>query len=54
MFGPNIKFSCQHQLGRSDNSFRWNLAYADAYVELLWEKNPIYSLKSAAEVVPQN
>jgi hypothetical protein len=35
-------------------SFRWNLAYAHAYIDLLREKNTIYSLKSIAEVVLQN
>ena len=30
--------------------FRWNLVYGDAYTDLLWEKNTIYSLKSTAEV----
>ena len=29
-------------------SFRWNLAYADAYADLLWEKNTIRLLKSIA------
>ena len=32
-------------------SFRWNLAYADAYVDLLWEQNIVCLLKSTAEVV---
>ena len=32
-------------------SFRWNLAYADAYADLLWEENIVRSLKSTAEVV---
>ena len=32
-------------------SFYWNLAYADAYAEMLWEKNNVGSLKSTAEVV---
>jgi hypothetical protein len=32
-------------------SFRWNLACADAYADLLWEKNTIRSLKNTAEVV---
>jgi hypothetical protein len=31
--------------------FRWNLAYADAYADLLWEKNTVRSLKNTAEVV---
>ena len=31
-------------------SFHWNLAY----VEMLWEKNIVRSLKSAAEVALQN
>jgi hypothetical protein len=35
-------------------SFRWNLAYADAYVEMLWEENTAGSLKSTAEVVQRN
>ena len=35
-------------------SFRWNLAYADAYADLLWEENTIRSLKSTAEVVQGN
>ena len=29
-------------------SFRWNLIYADAYADLLWEKNTIRFLKSIA------
>jgi hypothetical protein len=29
--------------------FRWNLAYTDAYADLLWEKNIVRSLKSTAE-----
>ena len=32
----------------------WNLAYADAYADLLWEKNIFRSLKSTAEVVQAN
>jgi hypothetical protein len=32
-------------------SFRWNLAYTDAYADLLWEKNTIYLLKSTTKVV---
>ena len=35
-------------------SFRWNLAYADAYTDLLWEKNIVRLLKSTAEVVLKN
>jgi hypothetical protein len=30
-------------------SFRWNLAYADGYAEMLWEDNIIRSLKNTAE-----
>ena len=29
-------------------------SYADAYADLLWEKNAIHSLKNSAEVVLQN
>jgi hypothetical protein len=29
-------------------SFRWNLAYADVYTDLLWEKNIVCSPKSTA------
>ena len=32
-------------------SFRWNLAYAEAYADLLWEQNTVRSLKSTVEVV---
>ena len=35
-------------------SFRWNLAYADAYADLLWEENTVCSLKSTTEVVLKN
>ena len=31
-----------------------NLAYADAYADLLWEENIFRSLKSTAEVVQAN
>ena len=35
-------------------SFRWNLAYADAYTDLLWEKNTVRLLKNTTEVVQAN
>jgi hypothetical protein len=35
-------------------SFRWNLAYADAYTDLLGEENIVPSLKSIVEVMPKN
>ena len=31
-----------------------NLAYDDAYTDLLWEKNTVYSLKSTDEAVQAN
>jgi hypothetical protein len=35
--------------------FRWNfLAYADAYADLLWEKNTVRSLTSTAKIVLQS
>jgi len=36
------------------SSFCWNLAYVDAYTDLLWEQNTVRSLKSTAEVVQAN
>jgi hypothetical protein len=37
--------------GRPSWLFRWNLTYADAYAEMLWEENTVGSLKSTVEVV---
>ena len=32
----------------------WDTVYADAYTNLLWEKNAVGSLKNTAKVVPHN
>ena len=44
----------QDLFAKQENMFRWNLAYADTYTDLLWEKNTIRSLKNTDEVVQAN
>jgi hypothetical protein len=39
---------------RNLHHVRWNLIYADAYAEMLWEKNTILWLKSGAEYAYAN
>jgi hypothetical protein len=46
-----IKFDEHKYLFKVLCSFRWNLAYTDAYADLLWEKNIVSSLKSTTKIV---